>query len=99
VITELRTYSVAQGRLDAWVDLFHRRVRPFREDNGFVITGAWTVPAESEFVWVVSFDGTEAEFHEADAAYYELAGHQPIHEEALTCLTGSRSVVVEPVGR
>jgi hypothetical protein len=99
MITEMRTYSVAPGRLDDWIALFHTKVRPFREKNGFNITGAWAVPAESEFVWVVSFDGTEAEFREADAAYYELPDHEPLHNEALSYLTGSRSFIVEPVDR
>lgn len=97
MVTEIRTYRIKEGKLDAWSEQFKSRVRPLREKHGFHIEAAYAVPAASEFVWIVSYDGTESEFRAADEAYYKLPEHAPLHEEALGYLEGSSSVTVIPV--
>ena len=69
---QVRRYRAAEGKLDAFVDAWRRGVVPLREKFGFAIEGAWSIPETSEFVWVMSYDGSEG-FAAADAAYYESA--------------------------
>lgn len=67
---QVRRYRVAEGKLDAFVDAWRSGVVPLRQNFGFTIEGAWSIPETNEFVWVMSFDGPEG-FAAADAAYYE----------------------------
>lgn len=93
---QLRIYTMKPGKLDDWVDLFRRGTSRLRTENGFELQ-AWKAPATNQFVWLVSHEGTKEEFEAADAAYYELPEHKPIHEEALLYLEKGESWFLEPV--
>jgi hypothetical protein len=97
MVTELRTYNVKPGKMDDWVKLFTLHVRPLRERTGFHVDSAYVLADTSQFVWIVTFDGTAADMAAADAAYYELDEHAPLHQEALGYLEGSASVPAVPV--
>jgi hypothetical protein len=94
--TQLRIYTVKPGKLDAWIDLFRRGVSPLRAAHGFQID-AWSAPQTDQFVWIVTHEGTIEEFEAADAAYYELDEHVPLHEEALGYLEKSETWFLEAV--
>ena len=64
---QLRIYTMKDGRLDDWVDLFERGTYPLRRSHGFEIQ-AWTSRATNQFVWLVTREGTQEEFEAADAA-------------------------------
>ena len=68
--TQLRDYRIRTGELARFVEEWRANVAPLRRARGFEIAGAWTIPAEDRFVWLlVHPDGWDA-FAEADAAYY-----------------------------
>ena len=95
---QLRVYTLKEGKLDDWARLFREHVRALREREGFSID-AWTAPERNQFIWLVSRPGTEAEFAEADTAYYALPEHAALHQEALRYLESGDSVFLEPVER
>lgn len=64
----LGRHRIKEGRLDQFVEEWRSAVLPLREDFGFTLIGAWSLPESSEFVWVVSHEG---DFDEANRAYYE----------------------------
>ena len=68
--TQLRRYRIADGRLSQFVEEWRSGVVPLREAAGLVFLGAWSVPATSEFVWVIGYQGPEG-LEAADRAYYE----------------------------
>jgi hypothetical protein len=68
--TELRDYVIAEGHLDDFVNAWRDGVVPLRERLGFRIEGAWTIPSERRFVWVLSHDAPESEWEAVNAAYY-----------------------------
>ncbi len=45
-------------------------MKPLREAAGFEIAGAWTIPAEDRFLWVLGWAGPGS-LAEADAHYYQ----------------------------
>src|SRR5262245_41050756 len=96
--TQLRVYTVRRGQLDNWVDLFRRGTSRLREANGFRVQG-WVARDASQFVWLVEREGSVEEFEAADAAYYRLPEHKPLHEEALEYLEAGQSSTwfLEPV--
>ncbi len=67
---QLRDYRVLPNALAEWVKEWDEKVRPLREQHGFKVVGAWTIEAESRFVWILSWEG-DVSFEDADRAYYE----------------------------
>ena len=63
-------YTIESGRLPQFVEEWRRLVVPLRRELGFEVVGAWQVPADDLFVWVVSYGGP-GEFAAADRAYYD----------------------------
>lgn len=69
--TELRDYLIASGDLDAFVDEWRRGVVPLRQRHGYRIDGAWVVPEEDRFVWLLSLDVPPDQWNARNAAYYD----------------------------
>jgi hypothetical protein len=67
--TQLRTYTVREGRLDEWVELWRTQVVPLRRSLGFEIHGSWVDRKRNAHVWVISYEG-DLSFEEANAAYW-----------------------------
>jgi len=68
--TQLRDYRIRDGELDRFVEEWRTGVAPLRRAGGFEIPGAWTIPEEGRFVWLLAHAGGWDAFAEADAAYY-----------------------------
>jgi hypothetical protein len=68
--TQLRAYRIRDGQLDRFVEEWLIGVAPLRRAHGFEIRGAWTVPEERRFVWLLDHPGGWDAFAEADEAYY-----------------------------
>jgi NIPSNAP len=68
--TQLRTYTILEGRLEEWVRRWREEVVPLRREFGFEIVGAWLDDERSQFVWVLSHDGTEETFEEANDRFW-----------------------------
>jgi NIPSNAP len=67
---QLRMYTIEQGRLAQFVDEWRTAVVPLRRRFGFEIVGAWQVPADDLFVWVLAYGGP-GDFAARDRAYYD----------------------------
>jgi len=67
--SQLRVYTIDEGRLDDFVRGWLEGVRPLRLKHGFTIEGAWVIPEQSRFIWILTYDGPGS-FEERDAAYY-----------------------------
>lgn len=68
---QLRDYRIKPGHMDDWVAGWRRGVVPLRQQEGFVIVGAWVDRGHDRFVWLVGYaraDGFEA----AEARYHAL---------------------------
>lgn len=64
---QLRRYRIKEGKLNQFVEEWRIGVVPLREEFGFTIVGAWSVPETNEFLWMIEHD----DFDEADRNYYE----------------------------
>ncbi len=69
-VTQLRDYRIRTGELDRFVEEWHARLAPLRRAYGFEISGAWTIPEEDRFLWLLVHPGGWDAFAEADAAYF-----------------------------
>jgi hypothetical protein len=92
VTTQLRTYTTLPDKLGDWSRLFQEKIRPLRTEKGFRIDGAWAVPERDQFVWIVTVDGTRADFERMEAAYYADDAHVPLDAEAKGYLAKGETV-------
>ncbi|MFH8769145.1 NIPSNAP family protein [Streptomyces sp. NPDC017958] len=67
--TQLRTYTVRDGLLDEWVERWRGEIVPLRLELGFTIGGAWVDREHNQFVWLISYEGSET-FAERNALYW-----------------------------
>jgi len=68
-ISQLRMYTIKEGKMAEWVDGWTRGVLPLRRKFGFRVDGAWVVPEGNRFIWILSYDGPDG-FEARDSAYY-----------------------------
>ena len=68
-VSQLRMYTIQEGRMGEWLLGWTRGVLPLRRKFGFQVDGAWVVEGENMFVWVLTYDGPDG-FEARDAAYY-----------------------------
>ena len=94
--TQLRDYRIKPGELDRFADLWRTSVRPLRQQKGFTVEGAWKIPSEERFVWIVSYDGP-AGWDEANRAYYESPERKAMDPDPTSFIIAQRTVFIDRV--
>jgi hypothetical protein len=70
---QLRDYRIRQGHMDYWIAGWEGGVVPLRQQEGFVIVGAWVDRSHDRFVWLVGYSGADG-FVAAEDRYHALSG-------------------------
>ena len=94
--TQLRDYAIKPGELDRFVELWRTKVRPAREKQGFVVEGAWKVPSEEHFVWIVSYDRPDG-WEAANKRYYDSPERKSMDPDPATLILTQRTAFIDPV--
>ena len=94
--TQLRDYTIKPGQLDRFVEVWRTSVRPLREKTGFVVEGAWKVPSEEHFVWIVSYDRPDG-WEAANTAYYESPERKAMDPDPASFIISQRTAFIDPV--
>lgn len=94
--TQLRDYTIKPGELAHFAELWATKVRPLRKARGFVVEGAWKIPTEDRFVWIVSHDGPEG-WEAANRAYYESPERTTMDPDPATLILSQRITFIDPV--
>ena len=94
--TQLRDYRVKPGELDRFVEVWRTKVRPLREQKGFVVEGAWRIPSEDRFVWVVSYEGPLT-WDAANRSYSESPERKAMEPDPASFLLGQSLSLIDPV--
>ena len=92
---QLRDYRIADGHLSEFISAWTAGVLPLRQRAGFRVE-AWSMPAESRFVWILAHDGPPS-FAEADAAYYDSPERDALDPDPAQWIVEERSVMLAPV--
>ena len=94
---EMRDFKIQSGQMAAFIEAWRRGVVPLRQSHGFRIAGAWAVPSEDRFVWILEAQGTRAEFEARDARYYDSQERARIDPDPRQWIEGHSSVFLDPV--
>jgi len=94
--TQLRDYTVKPGELDKFTEVWSNAVRPLREKKGFIVEGAWRIPSEDRFVWVVSYDGPLS-WGDANRSYSESPERKAMDPDPASFLVSQRLSLIDPV--
>jgi hypothetical protein len=95
--TELRDYTIAQRALAQFVDEWGRGVLPLRRAHGYRVDAAWTVPAESRFVWLLSLDVDPSEWESRNDAYYADPAREALDPDPARLIESQHRALVVPV--
>ena len=97
--TQLRDYRIRDSKLDRFVDEWRTGVAPLRRAAGFDIAGAWTIPEEGRFVWLLVHPGDWDAFAEADGAYHASPERAALDPDPARLIEEQRNVRLTEVGR
>jgi NIPSNAP len=95
--TQLRDYRIYSGQMEAWLDGWRNGVRPLREQAGFRTVGAWMVPGQHRFVWLLEYTGAGG-FGAADERYYASVERAAVRPDPAELIERSETVMVTAVG-
>jgi NIPSNAP len=93
--SQLRMYRAHDGRLDEFVEAWRTHVKPLRERFGFHVQGAWTIPDEQRFVWILGYEGPGT-FAERDTAYYASPERAALDPDPASLLAEVRTWFLTP---
>lgn len=94
---ELRDYLIAAGHLEDFVAAWRAGVVPLRERFAFRIEGAWTIPSERRFVWILAHDAPEREWEALNEAYYASEERAALDPDPAQWVEGSRQTFMQPM--
>ncbi len=94
--TQLRDYTIKPGQLHRFAELWRTNVRPLREKKGFVVEGAWKVPSEEHFVWIVSYDGPDG-WDAANKSYYDSPERKAMDPDPASFILSQRTAIIDRV--
>lgn len=91
---QLRMYKVKDGQMDAFLGIFPAVVEA-RRAVGFEVSGAWMIPEDNQFIWIV---GAEDGIQATSERYYASEQRRAIEPEPAKLLEtiDTRTMVVVP---
>jgi hypothetical protein len=92
----LRIYTIKPGRLEQWVAEWREHVYPLRERCGFRVLGAWTIPENDRFVWILAYDGPES-WEAANETYYGSPERAAVDPDPARHVAPTEEWVLQPV--
>ncbi len=94
--SQLRMYQAKADELDAFVQEWREKIVPLRRKFGFRVEGAWSIPAKSEFIWIIGYDGPDG-FEARDSAYYASSERKAVSPDPARHLVHIDTRLMTPV--
>ncbi|MGI9607966.1 MAG: hypothetical protein ACR2P0_17690 [Acidimicrobiales bacterium] len=88
---QFREYVIHPGRADQFAAEWAADVKPLRESAGFVIAGAWVLPSQDKFVWILGWPGPGT-LASADSQYYESPGRSKLDPDPARLITVAEEI-------
>ena len=94
--SQLRIYTILDGKMDEWIAGWRDGVVPLRAKHGFRIDGAWVTRETNTFVWILSYDGPE-DWNAKNEAYYASDGRKRLQPDPARLIASVEERFVTPV--
>lgn len=59
MVSQLRIYTINNGKMDEWLKVFEEQLRPIHTKYGIPVERTWVNDERTEFIWVRNFDSVE----------------------------------------
>lgn len=69
-VAHLRTYTINQGMMDDWLELFHDKIVPLSAEAGIKVESSWVNEERTQFIWIRSYGDSVESIETAEAAFY-----------------------------
>jgi len=94
---QLRDYKVKPGQMNEWIDEWRAKIYPLRVKLGFRVVGAWTINQEDRFIWILSFEGPEGSFAQAEKAYFDSTERKSIKPDPVRHLASTSQAMIRGI--
>ena len=96
MVSQMRTYTINKGMMDAWLELFDKEIRPIHESLGIPIVATWVNADRTDFIWVRTFNSAE-EIPEKEAAYFASPGRKALGDKPTSHIAKMDVKLIEEV--
>lgn len=93
---QLRIYTINRGALQVFAEEWKTKIYPLRVEIGFRVPDAWTVPATSQFIWLLAYDGPDT-WEAKDKAYFESEQRRAMDPDPARLIARVEQYFIEPV--
>ncbi|HCG91060.1 MAG TPA: hypothetical protein DEZ08_04400 [Dehalococcoidia bacterium] len=59
MILQLRTYTINEGMMDSFIDIFTKHIKPLHARLNIPVQGMWTNIEKNEFIWMRKFESID----------------------------------------
>ena len=93
---QLRDYRIRSGQMETWLDGWRSGVRPLRKRVGFQVVGAWVIPEQDRFVWLIGYTRADG-FAAADQRYYSSPERAALRPDPAELIEQAETAMVTAV--
>lgn len=89
MIAEHRTYTINEGMMDSYLELYNKQIVPNHRKHGIQVFGAWVDREKNQVVWIRVFESREERKRQLDIyevsperdAVFPIAAYHMKHHE------------------
>lgn len=96
MVSQLRIYTINKGMMDSWLKVFDEEIRPIHEKLGIPVEGTWVNADRTDFIWVRSFDNSEA-IPDKEAEYFASPERKALGDKPTSHIAKIEVRVIERV--
>jgi tetratricopeptide (TPR) repeat protein len=95
-VSQLRTYTLKEGKLDEFVKAWSESIYPLRLQHGFKVDGAWVIRDDNKFVWILTYDGP-GDWDARNKAYHESPERKALNPDPVQLIANIEAKMLTPI--
>ncbi len=95
-VSQLRMYTIKEGKLDEFVKAWGESIYPLRLQHGFKVDGAWVIKDDNKFVWILTYDGP-GDWDAKNKAYHESPERKALNPDPAQLIAHIEAKLLTPV--
>ena len=70
MFAHLRTYTINNGMMEDWIDLFNKKLIPLLSEAGIKVESTWINEENSQFIWIRSYGKDKKDIEIKEEKFY-----------------------------